>query len=410
MASASLSRINTNIQAMNALNALNNVNQKMSVHQLRLATGKRINSAADDAAGFTIASKLMVKSKGLGTALDNIGSAKNLMTTAEGHMNNVKDILTEMKSKAQQAANGTIGADERNAILAELQEFNNQINAEVAQAQWAGVDILSTDKTFQIGQGTAAADTMTVNIAESVWSNGTSTTFNSTGLDVVASSSATATVSESELSNTGLGTTTFDVASVYSTDSLSELESGHYNVEVAQTTSGTVSIQVFDSNGDAMTIDANGADDGTVGTTFTKAYSEGDLAAIDLGVGIEIDMGTIDTASAGSGLFSIDYTQGGNTVGSLSAAQTFMGKIDTAIDNVTKGLSYIGAQVNRMSYQEDSLSVAKSNTEAAHSRIVDADMAFEQLEATKMMILQQTATSMLSQANSAPQSVLALFG
>lgn len=410
MASASLSRINTNIQAMNALNALNNVNSKMSVHQLRLATGKRINSASDDAAGFTIASKLMVKSEGLGTALDNIGSAKNLMTVAEGHMNNIKDILTEMKSKAQQAANGTIGTDERTAILAELQEFNNQIDAEVAQAQWAGVDILSTDKTFQIGEGTASSDEMTVNIAESVWSNGTSTTFDSSGLDVVASSTAAATVTSSELANIGLGTTTIATSSVYTTDALSELESGHYNVEVAYTTNGTVSIQVFDSNGDTMTIDSNGADDGTIGTTYTAAVSEGNLAAIDLGVGITIDMGTIDTASAGSGLFSVDYTRGGNTVGDLNASQTFMGKIDTAIDNVTKGLSYIGAQVNRMSYQEDSLSVAKANTEAAHSRIVDADMAFEQLEATKLMILQQTATSMLSQANSAPQSVLALFG
>jgi len=412
MASASLSRINTNIQAMNALNALNSVNQKMGVHQLRLATGKRINSAADDAAGFTIASKLMVKSEGLGTALDNIGSAKNLMSVAEGHMNNIKDILTEMKSKAQQAANGTIGSDERAAILAELQEFNNQIDAEVGQAKWAGVDILKTDKTFQIGAGTTSTDTMSVNIAESVWSSSTSTTFNSSGLGVTASDSTTASASASELSAIGMGTTSVAATAAFtSTPNLSELSSGHYSAEVAYTGSGTISIQLFDSDGNNVVIDDDGTDGGSAGNTLTKAVSEGDIDAISLGVGISIDIGTIDTASAGSGIYSIDYVQsGGNAVDTQSNAQTFMGNIDTAIENVTKGLSYIGAQVNRMTYQEDSLSVAKANTEAAHSRIVDADMAFEQLEATKMMILQQTATSMLSQANSAPQSVLALFG
>ena len=98
MSSADLSRINTNIAALNALNALNNVNTRISVHSLRLATGKRINSAADDAAGFTIASKLKVKYEGLGTALDNIGSAKNLMTVSEGHLTNIQEILTKMKS------------------------------------------------------------------------------------------------------------------------------------------------------------------------------------------------------------------------------------------------------------------------------------------------------------------------
>jgi flagellin len=381
----------------------------MSVHQLRLATGKRINSAADDAAGFTIASKLKVKSEGLGTALDNIGSAKNLMTVAEGHMNNVKDILTEMKSKAQQAANGTIGDDERAAILAELEEFGNQIDAEVAQAQWAGVDILATDKTFQIGVGTATADTLTVNIAESVFGANTATTFNAAGLDVEVSATINPTVTSSVLSASGItgGST---VATTAVMDHATGLESGHYNIEASFTANGTVSVQVFDSSGSAVTLDADGdaATDAT-GTTLTFATAEGDVGAVDLGVGITLDLGTIDTAGTGSTLLSVDYSKE-NSVSNLTNAQSFMTNVDAAIDQVTEGLSYIGAMVNRMSYQEDSLSVAKANTEAAHSRIVDADMAWEQLEATKLMILQQTATSMLSQANMAPQSVLALFG
>jgi flagellin len=102
-------------------------------------------------------------------------------------------------------------------------------------------------------------------------------------------------------------------------------------------------------------------------------------------------------------------TLAGSLVGSSASAQNLMGRIDTAIADVSQALSYIGSVVNRMSYQESSLTVAKTNTEAARSRIEDADMAYEQLNATKLQILQQTASAMLSQANTGPQSILSLF-
>src|SRR3990167_755054 len=113
-------RINTNINALNALKSLSDVNTQLSVSQLRLATGKRINTAADDAAGFTIAKKFNARSQGFGQAVANIGSAKNLMSVAEGHLNNILDILTQMKTKATQAADDSLGTAERNSIQSEL--------------------------------------------------------------------------------------------------------------------------------------------------------------------------------------------------------------------------------------------------------------------------------------------------
>ena len=416
MGSANLSRINTNIQALNALNALNSINTRLSVHSLRLATGKRVNSAADDAAGFTIASKLKVKSSGLGTVLDNIGSAKNLMTVAEGHLNNIKEILSQMKSKALQAANGTLGSEERLAILEELQEYNTQIDAEVAQAQWAGVDLLSTDKIFQIGVGTASSDELSFNVAESVWGASTATTFDSAGLDVVASSSAArtvATTTSETLMNITLDATPLATSSSINTLT-TELETGHYSIEistVAATSSGaSVSIQVRDGMGDLVTIDSDGSAGGSVGSTLATTSADGTLGVINLGVGVTIDLGTISTASNGAAILNIDYTRSGNSVETMASSQAFMDKVDTSINKVNEGLSYIGSMINRLTFQEESLAVAKVNTEAAHSRIIDADMAFEQLEATKLMILQQTATAMLAQANVSPQSILSLFG
>ena len=105
---------------------------------------------------------------------------------------------------------------------------------------------------------------------------------------------------------------------------------------------------------------------------------------------------------------TIDFTPGA-AVSSNAGATAYMSKIDEAIATVSDSIAKIGASVSRLTFKEETLVVAKINTEAAYSRIMNADMAAEQLEATKLQILQQTATAMLAQANVAPQAILALF-
>ena len=199
---------------------------------MRLATGKRINSAADDAAGFTIAANLDKKTRGLGTALENIGSAKNMLTTGEGHLTNVLEILNQMKSKAGQAANDTLGQDERDAILQELQAFNDQINAEAGQATWFDKNILTDSLNFQIGVGTSAAnDELSVDIAGAAGLTGD---FNSSGLDVVASASATGSVTrDSTTASNGISLTTLSAQDGGASNSLlDQLDSGHYTLDI----------------------------------------------------------------------------------------------------------------------------------------------------------------------------------
>lgn len=160
-------RINTNLDALNALKSLNEISGRLSISQLRLATGKRINSAADDAAGYTIAKKFNARTEGLGQALNNIGSAKNLVAVAEGHLNNIVDILTQMKTKATQAADDSLATEERNAISKELTALASQIDFETKQATWnsrnliAGADVSgasSVEFKFQIGAGASSSD------------------------------------------------------------------------------------------------------------------------------------------------------------------------------------------------------------------------------------------------------------
>ncbi|MDN3513506.1 MAG: flagellin [Candidatus Brocadia sp.] len=304
-------RINTNIGALNALRSLNDVTSRMSVAQLRLATGKRINTAADDAAGYSIAKKFNVRAEGIGQALNNIGSAKNLVSVAEGHLNNIVDILTQMKTKATQAADDSLGTSERSAVKAELTALATQINLEVTQATWNSKSIFS---------GTGSSNATAGNVLFR--------------FQIGAGNSSTNDILQFNLLKT---------ANV-------SLESGNTGFRTTQ-----------------LRLDASGG-----------------------------------TRLSGN-------TLAGSLVGSSASAHVLMGRIDSAIADVSEALSYIGSVINRLTYQETSLTAAKTNTEAARSRIEDADMAYEQLESTKLQILQQTASAMLAQANTGPQSLLTLF-
>ena len=97
-------------------------------------------------------------------------------------------------------------------------------------------------------------------------------------------------------------------------------------------------------------------------------------------------------------------------VNSTDAAQTSIGLVDDAISKVSKALSGLGDAQSRLSIKQDNLDVSMTNYEAARSRIEDTDFAKEQMEITKLQILQQTGIASLAQANAGPQSVLSLIG
>ncbi|NOY57541.1 MAG: hypothetical protein GXO75_01225 [Calditrichaeota bacterium] len=411
MAQADLARINTNIGALQALNSLSSINRRMNIHSLRLATGRRINEAADDVAGFTIATKLHVRSQGLGVALNNIGDAKNMMSIAEGNLTKISDILQKMKSKATQAANDSLGTEERTAIKNELESLTAQINDIVGQTKWNSNPLLSgsglnTGFTFQTGAGVTYSDLSFKLDATTVGlSNITAYTASGMGVQVLDTASVATSYSPSLFAVAGLGTS----ATIGS--GLTRLSSGSYSVEVTDVAAGggTVTFRVRNSAGSLVSIDSDGDGAGGTGataTTVTFALTSGATATFDTGVGIKFSLSGL--ASNETGQFGISYT-GANRVDSHSDANLYMTAIDNAISDVSKALSYIGANVNRLSYQEETLTVAQVNTDAARSRIQDADMAYEQLQETKLRILQQTATAMLAQANTSPQAILSLF-
>ncbi|MEW5866980.1 MAG: flagellin [Bacillota bacterium] len=405
MAQGDLTRIAANISGLNALNALKAVNAQLGIRQLRLSTGKRINEAADDPAGLTIATKFSAKSRGLGVALDNIGDAKNLLSVAEGSLNKINDILLLIRDKAGQAANDTLGDAERTAINDQINQLLTEVDKIVDETEWNGQKLIAGGLNLTFQTGFQADATTAVGLTQAHTQN---------ALGVALGSVARA-VSALEALPSGLAAS---VGTSTPYDEYAELTSGVYQVTLnwdydASGTS-TMVVTLRDGAGNIVKIDSNNADDGAsnaLANSMTIAGTSASFAnlVINTGRGLTITMPASPATSDTVATFKVDYTKQGGSVSSNTNATAYMRSVDQAISTISSSVKNIGAVVSRLTFKEENLVVAKSNTEAAYNRIMNADMAAEQLEAMKLQILQQTATAMLAQANTAPQAVLGLF-
>jgi len=165
MSFGDLTRINTNMQSLRAYNSLQQTNQRLGDAQLRLATGSRINEAADDSAGFAIANKLEARIRGQSQAQANIGDAQSMLTVAEGGANTIMDILQTMKEKAVQANNDSLSDDERDLIQGQIDELVGEIDDIANNSDFNGVSLLdgsTATLNFQVGAGTAGGDVFSV--------------------------------------------------------------------------------------------------------------------------------------------------------------------------------------------------------------------------------------------------------
>ena len=159
----------TSASSMASTNAMNKSNNMLSTAMERLGTGKRINSAADDAAGLQIATRLQGQSNGMAVAQRNIADATALMQTAEGAFDEVSNIMYRMKDLATQAANDTNTAKDRDAINAELNDLNGELKNIMTNTSYAGDKLFGASGkfadalNFQIGS--SSGETMTVDLS-----------------------------------------------------------------------------------------------------------------------------------------------------------------------------------------------------------------------------------------------------
>ena len=164
--------INTNTASINAQFNLNKVNKQMEAAMEQLSSGKRINTASDDAAGMAIASRITSEVKGIEMAIRNSSDAQALIDTAEGAHQEVENILQRARELAVQASNDTNSNDDRASLQLEINQLLTEVDRISANTSWAGKSLMggpkggSSDFSFQIGTGNAAADTVKVSIGE----------------------------------------------------------------------------------------------------------------------------------------------------------------------------------------------------------------------------------------------------
>tara|TARA_B100000941_G_scaffold232196_1_gene174666 strand:+ start:1310 stop:2188 length:879 start_codon:yes stop_codon:yes gene_type:complete len=167
-----ITTINSNFSAMEALYNLKKTNGKMGLHQTRLSTGKRINSAEDDAAGYHIAKHLESRTRGLSQALDNVSTAKNVLNIAEGGYQSQMDILQQVKESLTQAADGSLSEDQRFAIGDRINSLLIEFNEIYDQTKYNGFKLFGDENSdnrimrFQVGEETL--DTFEVEFDASV--------------------------------------------------------------------------------------------------------------------------------------------------------------------------------------------------------------------------------------------------
>lgn len=161
-------RIRTNTPAENAYNALDAANRAIALRQLRLSTGKRINSAADDVAGYITVRALNSRVSGLRAALNAVGDAASLAAIVQDALDNIQGLVAQIKEAASQASSGALGTDEKVALARAAYRLAQQIQSVVDSTTFGGQQLLdgAFSAEFVIGyNATNVPITFSINLA-----------------------------------------------------------------------------------------------------------------------------------------------------------------------------------------------------------------------------------------------------
>lgn len=193
-----MSVINTNMSALRATNASMAANQMQGTAMERLSTGKRINSAKDDAAGLAISTTMTAQVRGMTQGIRNANDGISLAQTGEGALNEVTNMLQRVRELAVQSSSATYQDSDRGYMNAEVTELQAQISDVLANTKFNGNALFSTtagtDVAFDIQTGANSGETITLT---STAIDGTN--ISATALDVSGATEASTTIDNVDL-------------------------------------------------------------------------------------------------------------------------------------------------------------------------------------------------------------------
>jgi len=390
-----MSVINTNVSATLTQNAITKNERAMSTAMEQLSTGKRINSASDDAAGLAIASRMTSQINGLAQAARNANDAISLVQTADGALVEVTSMLQRMRELAVQAASDTNVSADRTALNQEFTQLRSEINRIATNTQWNGTNILdgtvgsSGELSFQVGANSSQTISLTLD-------------------DFQTTSSSQSTTLTADTSTAASGPSATGAAQVSTVVVGGTVTEG----DILTVAAGGTSVSYTVTAADVATGSTTAAD--TVATALSTAL--GTISGITKSVSGATVTFTASATSYGSNSFDLQVGDGGlmsgissSAITSQSLANTAVAALDTAIGLINTERSEMGATINRLQFAADNLLNVKTNAEASRSRVEDTDYAAATTELARTQIIQQAATAMLAQANQIPQTVLALL-
>ena len=405
--------INTNVAAQVTANAMKTNSKHMETTMERLATGFRINSAGDDAAGLGIGSKMTSQIRGLDQAVRNANDAISMLQTADGASVEISNMLQRMRELAVQSKNGTNSSNDLVNLNKEFAQLANEIERVADKTTFNGQSIMNGlgAVTFNVGHGTS--DTMSFTFRDFEMDQGS--TAGVSGVFNLAVTAATfgayGATDEMHITNAAGDSVIVDAAA------LTAAAGGAKNFTDATYAHlvSAINTQIDAATGfEGLLAADNGA---STAITFTQdTAGTGDILKISrvTSAGVITDFGTLTTTTVGSAAGGDGNPMAANisdfqTAGSQAQASTTIAELDAAITGVDKARADFGAVINRLEYTVDNLNSIAQNTRAARSAVMDADYAAETTELARTQIISQASTAMLSQANQQAQSVLALL-
>ena len=372
--------VNTNIASINAQRALASATAEVNTAMERLSSGKRINSASDDPAGFAIAERMTAQIRGLNMAARNASDGLSMLSAVENATDDVTDMLQRIRELAVQAASDTNTTQDREYLQAEVVSLIAEIDRVANQTQYNGRSILDGSMGGSIQVGTEAGQTVGYSIAS----------ISSDNLGKIKSQES---VTRMVLTDTN-DTVTFFLGYDAMNDRRA-IEDSEWNKE------GFKDLTV----GDLVTFSSN----------TDKAYEYLVHATTKNG-----DLGFVQgnpEVSVGDKIYKVDFVEEVATIEGPSLAELdlidnpseALNIVSAAIEQVAGNRAEYGALQNRLEYTFNNLMNVAEFTTAARSRIVDADFAAESARLAKAQILRQSATAMLAQANASSQLALSLI-
>jgi flagellin len=471
-----MSVINTNVASLIAQNSLGTANSSLDTSLQRLSTGLKINSGADDPAGYIASEDLQSEQAGLNQAISNANRADNVIGTAAGGLNEVSSLLTQLQSLVGESANtGGLSSSEISANQLQVNSILNTINRISNSTSFDGTQLLNGNLGYTTSAAaTSAFSNVTVNAATLVGNATTAVVVQVTNSATVGTLKHTTTTSAlggsavtvqitgslgtEQLSFAASSTYTQIAAAINGTATATGVTAsangatlafkaqtyGSANYVSVQNVSGTFAITGGSSGkafGKDAAVNVNGAAAQVSGLNVSYQNSSLDLN-LTLTTGINtgaksktfgitgggatfnvgstasqankasIGIGSVATGSLGdsvNGYLSSLASGGANslTSGNLTTAQTILNE---AVNQVATLNGRLGAfQTYTIGSTIASLNVAYENASSAESAIADTDFASETSNLTRAQILQQSATTVLAQANANPQEALKLL-